>query len=127
MILELLPTPLAVCRLSADAELPSWISGDFQSVTRTPEELSVVCDADAVPEAVKAERDWRYLRVKGTLEFHLTGILASLTAPLAEAGVSVFALSTFNTDYLLVKADSLDAAIGALQAERHEIVHKVVL
>ena len=127
MILELLPTPLAVCRLSADAELPSWISGDFQSVTRTPEELSVVCDADAVPEAVKAERDWRYLRVKGTLEFHLTGILASLTAPLAEAGISVFALSTFNTDYLLVKADSLDAAIGALQAERHEIVQKVAL
>ena len=125
MTLELLPTPLAVCRLSADAELPTWIAGDFQSVTRTSRELSIICDAKEVPEEVRAERGWRGLRVAGTLEFHLTGILASLASPLAKAGISIFALSTFDTDYLLVKEDALEPALQALEAEGHEILQKV--
>ena len=121
MTLELLPTPLAICRLSADAELPTWISGDFQSVTRTRSELSVVCEVDTVPETVHAEKGWRCLRVAGTLEFDLTGILASLITPLAKAQVSVFALSTFDTDYLLIKSGALNAALQVLQSEGHEI------
>ena len=127
MTLELLPTPLAVCRLSADAELPTWISGEFQSITRTPDELSVVCSAKEVPEEVQAERGWRGLRVAGTLEFHLTGILASLASPLAEAGISIFALSTFDTDYLLVKEDVLEPALQTLEAEGHEILQEVAV
>ncbi len=121
MTLELLPHPLAVCRLPADAQLPTWISGDFQSVTRTSSELSIICDAQEVPEEVQAERGWRGLHVAGTLEFHLTGILASLASPLAEAGISIFALSTFDTDYLLVKKDVLESAIRTLEAAGHEI------
>ena len=121
MTLELLPTSLAVCRLPADAELPTWIFGAFQNVTRTPDELSVICDAKEVPEEVQAERGWRCLRVAGTLEFHLTGILASLASPLAEAGISIFALSTFDTDYLLVKEDVLELAVHALEAEGHAV------
>ena len=124
MILELLPHSLAVCRLPADTELPVWVKG-FQSVTRTSDELSIICEAVNVPQEVQAERDWRCLRVAGTLEFHLTGILASLTSPLAEAGISIFALSTFDTDYLLVKADSLGAAVRVLEAEGYEIRQKV--
>ncbi len=125
MTLELLPTSLAVCHLPADAQLPTWISGDFQSVTRTPEELSIICDAKEVPEEVQAERGWRGLRVAGTLEFYLTGILASLASPLAKAGISIFALSTFDTDYLLVKEDVLEPAIQTLKAEGHEIIQEV--
>ena len=125
MTLELFPETLAVCRLSADADYPTWLGGGFRSVTRTPDELSVVCDARRVPEEVQAEGNWRYLRVAGTLEFHLTGILASLTAPLAEAKINVFALSTFDTDYLLVKGQSLEAALDILKAEGHEIRQKV--
>ena len=127
MTLELLPTPLAVCRLSANAELPTWVSGDFRSITRTPDELSIVCDAKEVPQEVQAERGWRGLRVTGTLEFHLTGILASLASPLAEAGISIFVLSTFDTDYLLVKADALESAVQTLEAEGHEILQEVAV
>ncbi len=125
MTLELLPETLAICRLPADAELPLWVKGSFWSVTRTPDELSVVCEEKEVPEGARAERDWRCFRVAGTLAFHLTGILASLASPLAEAGVSVFALSTFDTDYLLVKAHALEAAFNILEAEGHDIQRKV--
>src|SRR4051812_18016096 len=101
---------LAVCRLDAGAEVPPWAwagagagAGAFVSVTRTRDELSVVAAEADVPEGVQAERGWRALRVAGTLDFGLVGVLASLCVPLAGAGVPVFAVSTFDTDYLLVQ------------------------
>jgi uncharacterized protein len=112
---------LAVCRLAADATIPGWASGPLVSVTRTPEELSVVCSEDAVPDAVRAERGWRCLAVDGPLSFELTGIAATLTAPLADAGISVFVLSTYDTDYLLVKSDDLWSATTALAAAGHVV------
>ena len=124
MTLELLPGTLAVCRLPADADLPLRVKGSFWSVTRTPDELSVVCEEKEVPEEAHAERDWRYFRVAGTLEFHLTGVLASLASPLAEAGISIFTISTFDTDYLLVKAHSLEAALDILESKGHEVRRK---
>src|SRR6185437_6302828 len=94
----------AVCRLGADATIPPWATaGSFFSITRTADELSVVCNQDAVPEGVVSERGWRCLRVAGTMPFSVIGVLASLTVPLAQAGISIFAVSTFDTDYLLVK------------------------
>jgi hypothetical protein len=109
-----------ICRLAADAPLPDWAaSGSFVSITRTAEELSVVCREGAVPEAVRCERGWRCLRVAGTLDFSLTGVLASLLGPLADAGVSVFGLSTFDTDYLLVKEKDLPRATEALRRAGH--------
>jgi hypothetical protein len=112
----------AICRLEPDASIPSWATEScYFSVTRTADELSVVCRQDTVPDSIAAERGWRCLRVAGTMPFSLVGILSSLTAPLAEAGISVFAISTFVTDYLLVKAEDLDRAIEALRGHGHTI------
>jgi hypothetical protein len=119
--LVLLPGPYAVCRLPADAESPVWAAGEFVSVSRTTEELSVVCREEAVPEGVRCERGWRCLRVVGTLDFTQVGVLASLLDPLAEAAVAVFCVSTFDTDYLLVKQADLHEAIAALRRAGHQV------
>ena len=91
------------------------------SLTRTADELSVVCPQSAVPAGVQAERDWRCLRVAGALPFSAVGILSSLVTPLAAAGISVFALSTFDTDYLLVKEKDLEKAAAALTQHGHTL------
>jgi hypothetical protein len=112
----------AVCRLGADSPIPPWATaGPFCSITRTADELSVVCRLDAVPEGVVGERGWRCLRVAGALPFAVVGVLASLTTPLAEAGVSVFAVSTFDTDYLLVKEEAWQRAVDALVRYGHSV------
>ena len=121
--LELLSGVFAVARLGADAEIPAWAAtGPFASITRTADELSILCLNNSVPPSVKAERGFRCLRVKGTLDFSEVGILASLVNPLAEAKVSVFALSTFDTDYLLVRDSDLALAQQALAAAGHRLV-----
>ncbi len=121
LTLELIPGPLAVCRLDAEAEVPSWAAGAVTSVTRTPDELSVVCSEEAVPPNVKAERGFRCLVVAGRLDFSLPGVIASLTAPLAVAGVSIFVLSTFDTDLLLVRATQLAQAVAVLRGAGHKL------
>jgi hypothetical protein len=120
--LLILDDRLAVCRLDQVSGVPSWAtSGDFFSVTRTSEELSIVCQESIVPEDVKAVKGWRVLRLVGTFEFSMVGILASLTTPLADAGIGLFALSTFDTDYLLVKEDDLVRAVEALRSYGHGV------
>jgi hypothetical protein len=120
--LTLLPDVLAVCRLPADASVPAWAwTGEPASVTRTRDELSVVCRADAVPDGVRCEPGWRCLKVAGPLDFALTGIMAALTAPLAAAGIALFAVSTYDTDYLMVKAETLDRAVDALHGAGHRV------
>ena len=112
----------AVCRLGADAPIPSWATAAlFSSITRTADELSIVCRQDAVPPGVVSEPGWRCLRLAGTIAFSAVGVLAGLTAPLADTGVSVFAVSTFDTDYLLVKAADLERAVNALRGQGHHI------
>jgi hypothetical protein len=120
--LRLLPGRFAVCRLAADEAVPAWADGGaFSSVTRTPEELSVVCAEERAPAGAKCERGWHILQVAGPLEFALTGILAAIAAPLARAGVSVFTISTFDTDYVLVKEENRAKAVEALQAAGHNV------
>jgi quinol monooxygenase YgiN len=120
--LTLLPGELSVCRLPAGAPVPEWADGSgLRSVTRTPVELSVVCPSASVPEDVQAEHGWRALEVAGPLDFGLTGVLAALTAPLAAAGVPVFALATYDTDYVLVPAAELGAALDALSSAGYAI------
>ena len=120
--LEVLPERLAVCRLSPGEKVPSWaFESRFFSVTRTERELSIVCGEASVPSGTAAERGFRALEVQGPLDFSLTGILASLLDPLAEAGISVFALSTYDTDYVLVRQEALSRAVAALRGASHRV------
>jgi hypothetical protein len=120
--LELLPDIYAVCRLDRNAPVPGWATqGPFSSITRTSEELSVVCPDALVPGGAKKEGGWRVLMVEGPLDFSLTGVLASLTVPLAREGISVFALSTYDTDYLLVKKEQLEKALQVLGVEGYDV------
>jgi uncharacterized protein len=115
---------LAICRLPPEEPIPDWADRALPplvSITRTADELSVVLPQDAVPSGVHAEPGWRALSVRGPLAFHLTGILASLAAPLAEAAIPIFALSTHDTDWLLVGHDRVDAACAALERAGHRI------
>jgi hypothetical protein len=97
------------------------MQGEFFSVTRTPAELSAVCDVGALPSGVKAEGPWLMLAVRGPLDFNMTGVLAGLATPLANAGISIFAVSTYDTDYVLVRNDDLDRAVRALREAGHTI------
>lgn len=118
LALRILEGDLAVCRLPPGADVPPWaVAASFFSVTRTAEEMSVVCPAGAVPEGVPSEGPFRALKVRGPLDFGLTGVLAALTAPLARAGVPVFALSTFDTDYLLISGEHWSRALDVCRAE----------
>ncbi len=123
LTLSILPDTFAVGQLGARAQLPSWVTnGDFVSFTRTSDELSIVCRQSDVPNGIRCERDWRCLKVEGPLDFALTGILASLATSLANAGISIFAMSTFDTDYLMVKVNNLQKAIAVLQNDGHRIL-----
>lgn len=120
---SVLPGSFAVLRLPPDADVPAGLLvPPFHSVTRTPVELSVVCPEAAVPEGARAESGWALLALAGPFPFELVGVLASILAPLAAAGVSIFALSTFDTDYVLVKRDRLEDAVAALAAAGHQRV-----
>ena len=121
--LSLLSETFAICRLGPEAEIPSWaLEGDFFSVTRTQEELSLVCLQEKVPAKTRCEKDFRCFKVGGPLDFSLTGILSSLTIPLAQAGISILAISTFDTDYLLVKEVQVDRAVQKLSQAGHRFV-----
>ena len=121
--LELLPDTLAICRLDPGAPLPRWADGPsgFLTVSRTAEELSITAVQRMVPADVRCERDYRAFRVRGPLPLDLIGILAALADPLADAGLSIFAISTYDTDYVLVKSRDLPAALEALERAGHRI------
>jgi hypothetical protein len=118
---RLLAERLAVCRSAPDSPVPGWcLAGAFFGLTRTAEELSIVCAEDRVPDGILAEKDWVALKLEGPFPFSMTGVLASFIQPLADAGIPIFAISTFDTDYVLVKHETLPAALQALGNARHE-------
>ena len=120
MTLDGLSGSYAICRLSADTPVPAWVSrAAFSSTTRTRDELSIVCASEDVPLDVQAQRGYRGLVVRGPLDFNVVGILASLAGPLATASVSIFAVSTFDTDYLFVRESDFDRAVAALRNSGH--------
>ncbi len=122
LVLSLLSDRLAVCRLAPGAPIPAPpTEGGLWSVTRTADELSLVLPEAEAPATGKIEPGWRALKVAGPLDFSLTGILASLAVPLAEARISLFAISTFDTDYVLVRAVDLERAQEVLKAAGHKI------
>jgi len=108
--------------LAPDAHLPAWAErGSFYSVTRTRDELSIIVEEAHVPAGTQSQSGWRVLRVHGPFVLSEVGVLASLTMPLADARVSVFVVSTFDTDYLLVTEEQLASAIVALGRAGHSI------
>lgn len=116
-------TRLAVVKLPPDSTVPSWGSaGEFSSITRTPAGLSIVCEARLVPPDPAPPEPWAWFEVEGPLPFSLVGVLAALTVPLAEAGVSVFPIATYDTDHVLVRARYEQQAREALIGAGHEIV-----
>jgi hypothetical protein len=122
LTLQLFPGEFAVCRLPAAAPVPAWAgSAVFSSVTRTADELSIMCPAAQVPAGVKHEAGWRLLKFAGPFAFTETGILAAVLAPLAAARISILATATFDTDYLFVPASQLDEARHALEAAGHTV------
>lgn len=125
LTLSILQEVFAVCRLEPNEAMPAWSLQGFFAITRTEDELSIVCPQSNVPLEAQAghfEGGWRCLKVKGPLDFALTGILVAIAVPLAEAGVSIFALSTYETDYVLVKQADLDRAMQALLQAGHHFV-----
>ena len=124
--LTVLDDTFAVCRLPADAVVPEWAwTGEVACVTRTRDELSIVCRGDLVPADVLREGGWRCLRVRGPLPFTLTGVFSRIAQPLADAGISLFAVMTYDTDYVMVKDEALADAVDALMAAGHTVETRI--
>jgi hypothetical protein len=122
LMLDVLDGGLAVARLGPDEPLPQWASGGpLCAVARTAQELSVVCPAERVPTGVRQEDGFRAMVVRGPLDFAVTGVVSALSAPLARAGIPIFVISTFDTDYLLVREARLDQAMSVLRDAGHEV------
>lgn len=120
MVLKVMEGELSVCRLK---EMPAVEElGEFYFLGKTDEEISLVCPLEAVPNGVLRREDgWKAFRIEGVLDFSLIGILAQISAALAEAKIGIFAVSTYNTDYILTKAEDFDAALTALAKDGYEI------
>lgn len=121
--LSVLPGAFAVCRLPAGSELPAWFEpGPFASVAWTADEVSLTCPQQQVPiEEEDCERDWCCLKLQGPIPFQSTGVLLRILQPLAQANLGIFAISTFDTDYVLVKRASCEAAVAALVQAGHRV------
>ena len=119
--LRVLAGRFSVCRLAATDEIPAWARGDeLLSITRTRDELSIVCAEDLVPDGVRREAGYAAMKVAGPLAPELVGILVSIATPLASAGIPILAIGTFDTDYVMVRSADLSRAVEALRAAGHE-------
>jgi len=108
-------------RLAPDAAVPDWATkGEFTSITRTADELSIVCPAGSLPRDVDSPHKWICLKLEGPFPFSQTGVLLSFIEPLSSSGVPIFAISTYDTDYVLIQEEWAGAALNALQAAGHE-------
>ena len=109
-------------KLPPNAEIPSWVySSAFMSITKTEDEISIVLPTGSLKSEYQESKSWRLLKLIGPFDFNLTGILASVLNPLAEKGIGIFALSTYNTDYVMVQSKDFEAALEVLKAASHKI------
>ena len=114
--------PYAIVRLTPEAPVPAWSTeGEFNSITRTPEELSIVCPAENVPAEVNSPHHWMCLKLQGPFPFSQTGVLLSFIEPLSSKGIPIFAISTYDTDYVLIQEEWAGAALNALKHAGHEL------
>ena len=119
---RLLPGPYAIVRLASNAPVPNWApKGNFTSVTRTLDELSVVCATENLPADVLSPHRWICLKLEGPFPFSQTGVLLSFIEPLSSKGIPIFALSTYDTDYVLIQEEFVDASLNALHEAGHEL------
>jgi len=122
LTLRLLPETFAICRFEPDAAVPAWIpQRGFTASIRTAEELCLYCPDGVVPQEVRAERGWRALQLAGPFDFSEFGVIAAVAGPLAEAGISISVLATYDTDYIFVRAEALESAAEILQAAGHRV------
>lgn len=123
LTMNLLKEKFAVCRLDKNHAIPEWSENDsFYSVTKTMDELSIVCLEKDVPHNIRHENNWRILKIQGPLDFSLIGIIAKISSILAEEKISIFALSTFDTDYILLKDDNIENAVDILNKNNYKII-----
>ena len=114
--------PYALVRLARDAAIPEWATkGDFQSITRTPDELSIVCRLENLPRQIQPSHRWQCFKLEGPFPFSQTGILLSFIEPLSSAGIPIFAVSTFDTDYVLIQDEFANVALDAIERAGHEL------
>ena len=130
LTMKLLKDKYSVCRLDKNSIIPNWVmNGEFFSITKTEDELSIFCSQENLPHNmqhelanIQCEKDWRILKVEGPLDFSLVGILSSISSLMAKEKISIFALSTYDTDYILVKENNIDAAINVLIKNNYDVI-----
>lgn len=126
LTLKLLKERYGVCRLDKSSPFPEWVlHSDFYTITKTEDELSVVCVEDLIPQEIQCEKDWNILKVEGPLDFALVGILSKISTILAQKAISIFAISTYDTDYILVKNKDIINAIEALVENGYEVINAI--
>ena len=113
----------AVVRLAPDASVAEWaMKGEFTSITRTADELSIVCLADHLPRDIDSQHHWICLKLEGPFPFSQTGVLLSFIEPLSSKGIPIFAISTYDTDYVLIQEEFAGMALECLQQAGHELL-----
>lgn len=123
MKLHVLEETLAVVRMQPSDPIPDWVwRGRFASVTRTHDELSIFCEESVVPDAIDGTGGWRAIRVAGQIAMEISGVISGLTLPLAAKQISLFSISTHDTDYLVIREDRLDDAMDILSRSGHQFV-----
>jgi len=123
LTLDLLEGKFVICRLSPSSSLPSWaFTGPFMSITKTNDELSIITiDDNRLPKDIQCERNWKCFKLKGPFPFDMTGVLSSILNPLAKADIGILAISTFDTDYVMVKENNLQIAVDVLKQNGHTV------
>lgn len=123
MKLEIISGTFSILRFAAQFQLPAWLdNSNFHSITRSSDETSIICESRCVPPGTKCESDWIAFRAIGPLDFALTDVLSSLINPLSQAGISTLVISTFDTEYILIKANKLDLAKLHLTQAGHRLI-----
>jgi uncharacterized protein len=123
LLIRLVDAEYAIIRLNIGSPLPEWLPGaGFWAVSSSREEMTLVCRAARVPSSIQSSGGWRCLRIEQHFKFDVPGVLASVLNPLSDAGVGIFANSTFSTDYVFIIGSDLDKAVAALKAHGHEIM-----
>lgn len=123
LTISLLKDTFGVCRLNINESIPDWgTKGEFFSITKTLDELSIVCSEDNIPNDIKCEEGWKALKIEGPLDFSLIGILSKISSLLAKEGISIFAISTYDTDYILVKENHIQNAVMVLLSNGYDVI-----